>query len=1855
MRKLKIMWLAALCFLAGSAAYAQILPDTAFRQKVTPCGITPGYLKSLGHTDGAPPPAGLTIPTAFPSYAIEHCGKFDIYYEDLISTNPQVGFSEVTGGLGAQRRATLCAVLTYVQSVFDFSNIPASAPIRFHVEQSYAPVANPAPTTVSWLAIAGPTFINTGTPHFINGFVYDYTVSGVDPGSSSQYHSEMTVNFDKVYPPSSAGIVIDWHSNHLTNVASCDYDLFSVLLHEVGHTLGWLSYTHYNGSGFPASTLGANQFSGLDNCLHKGTMIPFALNKLITGPPSSPVINPLFTSSTTALTSNDIWISPFAAPDNHPVYSGLECTAWPSSFAIGSILSHMDDQMWLYSRRARISPGDNMDYVMGPFGVKGIMRRTFTDVEINTLWSVIGYPLHPSYPTAGLMNLPPYSTRMANYTNVMNNDFPDAVAADFTMTNNIGSSLTINLNTDPTLLDPEGNPRIVAPGTLTNYRGCGDGTGNNHNALTVTGGGSIITYTPRPDFYGRAQFGFKVSDGSERGSYVIYTIDVAKGTNVSCTAGTNIVLNGDLEEGSEVKQLGPEETKDAAVQEHAFLREGKMRQGVHLSDSRPYNYMSNNWGPFGAGDMIRDSYLNCSGTTYMSIAGSVTTTFPFGGSAPTPLPTAGGERYSRIYSDYNYFNLCTDASNCRRYTLEFDYFAQPFFIPVGTNIPLTVGFTNSATFPAAATLNYSFVHTFTTASGWQHVSIPFTYCGTNPSSIMNLRQNAAWLGFFIDNVTLVENLSPPPALVVNITPSSPAICAGNSVTLTASGTNVLCNATYLWSPGGQTTASITVTPGSTTVYTCTINDGCRSASGSTTVTVNTPNITASASPSSVTAGSPSTLTTNATGAVWTPGGPGSSITVNPTVTTTYTVNGNDPVNGCPGTASVTVTVVPGACGSCPQSLETYAVGGVLSTSPTGHVVYCLNTNISISGTVSLVYDEIRIAPNVTITVLPGATLNILGSHLYSCTDMWTGIVVQPTGFLNVAPFTLFGTTVTPCIEDAKIAIDVISNSSVTSNPLTVNSALFNRNHRAINITGHTNASGPLTYPMTVVNSVFTCRNIAFTPGSIVWAQTGAVKATYAVPVMQTPYINDGTYPDNTIGSAYLKVPFLGQKSLSGITLRTVGATLNPSTTPSYYEMVIGSTTASQYNVFDNLGIGIDGADANFTSMNNIFQRTTLPQAGGYGIQAIAREKFNCRVQAIPASGTTMINQFFDCTRAINVINYFEVNARYCNVRSQQSFPTHYMTTHRGQHGFVLNTNRYIRLNLSDNTMYNIENGISFQANLGFYSVGPWTSGSGQYSGQVNIDRNIIQPHPTISSIVNEYVNRAITASNVIGSTHLISASNTVAINNNLLTNVYNGIRANNWQKKNLINNTNTIVISPVPGLGTIPQYGISQANNIPIGAMANRIEGNTVTGYGIANSNTVAISTSLCNNQVVKCNVTRNIHRGINFSGNEIPTNFSHNTFDNNTVSTHRHKEGYVLDNNGFIGQQGTATSPSNNKWTGTWTASSHFKTFTRGGSFGWVSGVGSPLYLRTTVSNENPLLSSGTGNNGTTGTIAVHDYTAAGAVNSASAPASIGCPMIVVGPHPPATITTMEKIAQDLIAYPVNAGPTKIIAKNQLYRALRADPSLVSGSAILQSFLSANETQAPGRFLLVEEELVDGDYAQAQAYLNTVTPASDIETGYKDFYNFCIKQQTDTLDDSDSIKLYQLSARCPIQYGAVTYQARAMYNALYDQVREFSDVCSQIRAPEEMNETEQMESGSISIYPNPAQGEVYLQAQELDDQLILVEIRDISGKLVYSQQLQLSGGLTTFNLDLNSGVYIVNITDSEKHETTVRKLVIQK
>ncbi|MBK9254632.1 MAG: hypothetical protein IPM42_04025 [Saprospiraceae bacterium] len=209
-----------------------------------------------------------------------------------------------------------------------------------------------------------------------------------------------------------------------------------------------------------------------------------------------------------------------------------------------------------------------------------------------------------------------------------------------------------------------------------------------------------------------------------------------------------------------------------------------------------------------------------------------------------------------------------------------------------------------------------------------------------------------------------------------------SICIGASTTLTASGAS-----TYAWNNGANT-ASITVSPQTTTTYTVTATDisGCTNTAART-VTVNPLPQAAITGNNTLCLGVSTTLI--ASGGVsylWNTGATSTSIVVSPAVTTLYTVTVTD-INGCTATASRTVTIV-----NAPVVVIT------------GNLTVCAGTSTTLtaSGANSYIWSNGATTASVTVTPLTTTTFTVTATGTANCTATASATVtVNPLPVVNV--------------------------------------------------------------------------------------------------------------------------------------------------------------------------------------------------------------------------------------------------------------------------------------------------------------------------------------------------------------------------------------------------------------------------------------------------------------------------------------------------------------------------------------------------------------------------------------------------------------------------------------------------------------------------------------------------------------------------------------------------------------------------------------------------------------------------------------------------------------------------------------
>jgi len=210
--------------------------------------------------------------------------------------------------------------------------------------------------------------------------------------------------------------------------------------------------------------------------------------------------------------------------------------------------------------------------------------------------------------------------------------------------------------------------------------------------------------------------------------------------------------------------------------------------------------------------------------------------------------------------------------------------------------------------------------------------------------------------------------------IASISPQNAGICNGSSITLTASG-----GTTYLWNTGA-TTPSITVSPTQTTQYSVTVftAGGC-SATAARNVSVNqSPNATISPANVSFCPGNSATLTASGGNSyVWSTGAITTSITVNPLVTTTYTVTVSNN-QGCTVSVSRDVLVNGSLIGSISPDNAAVCPGQSTTLTASGGTSYLWNTGATTT--------------SITVNPLVTSDFTVTVSNSSGCSDTLTRTV-----------------------------------------------------------------------------------------------------------------------------------------------------------------------------------------------------------------------------------------------------------------------------------------------------------------------------------------------------------------------------------------------------------------------------------------------------------------------------------------------------------------------------------------------------------------------------------------------------------------------------------------------------------------------------------------------------------------------------------------------------------------------------------------------------------------------------------------------------------------------------------------------
>jgi gliding motility-associated-like protein len=538
-------------------------------------------------------------------------------------------------------------------------------------------------------------------------------------------------------------------------------------------------------------------------------------------------------------------------------------------------------------------------------------------------------------------------------------------------------------------------------------------------------------------------------------------------------------------------------------------------------------------------------FNNCSNTTTVSVAVNPLPTVYISASLDTicygdvtTLTASGANTYQWNTADNTasitvspanstiYTVTGTDINNCSS-TASISILVNPLPTVISSATPNIICLGENSIITANGANNYSWSHslgTGATKTVSPTSSITYTVTGTDFNNCSN---------------TTTVSVAVNPLPTVYISASLDTICYGDVTTLTASGAN-----TYQWNTADNT-ASITVSPANSTIYTVTGTDinNC-SSTASISILVNPlPTVISSATPNIICLGENSIITANgANNYSWSHSlGTGATKTVSPTSSTIYTITGTD-LNNCSNTTTVTVSVNPLPIMSIAMTNSEICFGESTYISASGAMGYQWSNSLGNSST-------ILVSPNIT------STYTVTGTNQYGCTSSLSAtVVVNPLPNVIISPDSIEICDNNSVTLTASGAINYLWANGLGTN---ANITIAPHNNTVYMVTG-TNQYGctnsaraqVIVHPLPVVtinpNSIEICLGdsatlVANGANSYLWNNAMGNNSTIVVsPQITTDYNVTGTNQWGCTSSAYSQVIV---HSLPNLSLTSINNTI----------------------------------------------------------------------------------------------------------------------------------------------------------------------------------------------------------------------------------------------------------------------------------------------------------------------------------------------------------------------------------------------------------------------------------------------------------------------------------------------------------------------------------------------------------------------------------------------------------------------------------------------------------------------------------------------------------------------------------------
>jgi hypothetical protein len=985
-----------------------------------------------------------------------------------------------------------------------------------------------------------------------------------------------------------------------------------------------------------------------------------------------------------------------------------------------------------------------------------------------------------------------------------------------------------------------------------------------------------------------------------------------------------------------------------------------------------------------------------------------------------------------------------------------------------------------------------------------------------------------------------------------------------------------------------------------------------------------------------------------------------------------------------------------------QSCGSYVYSNVISTNITASInnnTYFLSGDVEIIGDISFTDVEMLIAPNTKISIKNGNTLRILGSHLFSCTDMWAGINIETGGKLIIDRGNVHDNSLIEDAENAVTAgINYTSSNALLSgtNAIEIQNAIFNRNKVGIDFSGskwgyHTTTIYTVN-PVRISKSIFTCRDIPFVEGSLVWTTysnfitTPIVTAT-TFPLnpaqYSSPYILESNF-SSTNSKAYLKIPATpNTKSNFGI-YRNGG--MGGFDLRGICKIGDENTNASnrKETIFDNQTVGIHFSEAHLQVNNCIFQNTmnANPNKETYGILVDHYDEGGFAINTSVAAGKPR-NAFYDCKYAIVSNFYTNLNINDNDIMSSKR--TALGNAEEGFEGITVRSSGFgtgfyfNEINIKNNDISNIQNGITLT-----HDGSPWNHNQpltypynqAYLAPSIEVGENYVSSVGRFGGIVfPEFFTNVAINLNVVA-LPFYTTPNTYPplrcygnVISSLTNPINNGIIISNWKGKD-VRVVNNALFTVAGANSTGELNGITLNGNTAQTNQGNLVFSNLISGESSTRLDfKTGLNITIGSGYNIRCNTSQSLNNNLfRFNGGIGFTTFDRNIMNPSTTNT----VNCLVLNSGFIGAQGTNSAANDNRYanatsTAQWSLG-HPKLTTINSN---------PLLSPLFVVRNNPRYDPTTGNIVSFGSAPysfsnglnnapINAYNCGVILNRASLSTEDGTERYVYNSEEiqdvdeasldfsneeliAQKVQEAEQLASGAYASQIGDADAEIrhyVMQFELYDQLKANPNLAEQSGFLQEWIASKQNESFGKIQDIIKDISTGSLITAQNKINNFPIQNRVEANYVEFLGWMLKRrQGIALNTTHVLKLAE---KCPLTDGSVVFAAQNLYNAITGQHKIFETACAvYANSRSSITKVTPAPNYEIKIYPNPSNSFVNIQGKNIKT----IDLIDVTGKVLETKKILNNQSVTFYLGKLNNGILLLRITDNNNAVAT-RKII---